>query len=676
MSANDVNDVYRYEDEMRKAIQLSLSTYDSEHNEINDTDETNETNNEIDHDEHDDPDRNEYDESEELYFGNGFNDGFNNGFNKYEYVENIHGSNILDNQPNTFKINSGQHKIDTFINSEPVSANDNLLKQVLKKLNPFQKDIFGECIEKGYGGLSLPLGSGKTIISLLLALYFTRETVKPVLIVVSKSLVGSWEVEIKKFFGDSMTYEVILQNNIPGGMGMWKLKSDTNIILTTIDTLAACYSNNLVHDKFIYQKYDDKRNAYVTYYKSPRTPFLNHVIGGGIFYSIEWGCLIVDEVQKYTNIETIRCQALGSINSNHRWLLSGTMFDEPKINRILGYYIILNMADKPRNMPDTKTLITSDKFKGLSETLINRTENVVFIPPKVNDVIVKHKLSKEEEKIYVTMKTILVEIQKKADLAKLYDNVEEFKKFNSYKLVMILYLRQALVCPIIPITSLALSASNIKKKSELSTIIMEELNKLGLNEWLNDEDSIKSSRLDETMKCIDKHRDEKVIVFSCFKSFLDISEYLINKEIKNRKLFRMKSSMSSKTRAQLIKDFEASDDGILLLTYQLGAEGLNLQFASTVLLVDFWWNAAKEQQAIGRIFRYGQVASQINVYFFTANTGIEKILFEKQKAKLKVLNELKTGKMETKIPFVKLEEIIKIISLSDNETLLKGVKYI
>jgi SNF2 family DNA or RNA helicase len=567
-----------------------------------------------------------------------------------------------------------EYSFDKIISADSVSANDHLMKKVLKKLNSFQKNIFTECIREGSGGLSLPLGSGKTLLSLVLSLYFTRETFKPVLVVVSKSLVGSWEVEIKKFFGDLLKYEIVHQNRIKDGLGMWRMKSDTNLILTTVDVLAKCYKDHFVSDRFTYQKYDPKAMGYITYYKKPDKPFLNHVLGGGIFFSREWGCLIVDEVQKYTNIETKWCQSLGSINSEHRWLLSGTMFDEPKVKRILGYHIILNAPGKPRNVPDTQKLVTSDEFKGLNETLIHRAENKAFKPPEVNEVIIKHKLNDEEEKIYVTMKKILSEVQRRARLAKLYHNEEELKKFNSYKLVMIMYLRQSLICPLIPLASIALNASNMSKKSELSKIIMSEMDKLGLKDWLDNEESIKSSRLDQVLKCVNKH-DEKVIIFSCFKSFLDIGEYLIKKEIKDKPLFRMRASMSAKKRAQLIKNFEKSKNGILLLTYQLGAEGLNLQFASTILLVDFWWNASKEQQAIGRIFRYGQVSDKINVYFFTANTGIEKILFKKQQAKLQVLKELRTGKMETKIPFIKLDDVIKLIELSDNEELLKKVKF-
>ena len=73
---------------------------------------------------------------------------------------------------------------------------------------------------------------------------------------------------------------------------------------------------------------------------------------------------------------------------------------------------------------------------------------------------------------------ILIEIKKKADKAKLLKNVEESKKFSSYKLVMIMYLRQALICPLIPITSIIIDAADLEKRSELSNIIKIELKKL------------------------------------------------------------------------------------------------------------------------------------------------------------------------------------------------------
>ena len=53
------------------------------------------------------------------------------------------------------------------------------------KLNEFQKNIFEECLQRNSGGLSLPMGSGKTLISLVLSLHKLLETRLPILIVCS-----------------------------------------------------------------------------------------------------------------------------------------------------------------------------------------------------------------------------------------------------------------------------------------------------------------------------------------------------------------------------------------------------------------------------------------------------------------------------------------------------------
>lgn len=577
----------------------------------------------------------------------------------------------LDDKKSVAAIERTNCLVDLKVNNEYAD----LLKIGIRTLNDYQKVIFDECRLKDSGGLSLPLGSGKTLLSLVLSLYMTVDYQKPILVVVSKSLLGSWETEIKKFFGDQLRYTIVHQNLMKDGLASWKLKESTHLVLTTADVIAKSYSENGVNQRFVYQEYDDARMTYITCYKTPFNPLLKHSIGSGVLFSVDWGCLIVDEIQKYTNVSTKWCQGLGALKSDHRWGLSGTMFDEPKIQRILGYHLIINAPDKPRNLPDTQKLVHSINFKGLNELLVHRKENAAFDPPNVRETIVKHRLSDEEEKIYTTMRTILLEIKKNAELAKLHKDEDELKKLNSYKLVMVMYLRQALICPIIPITSVALKASDMREKSELSKIIMNEMDKLGLTDWLNKEESIESSRLTQVIEACNQHKNEKVVIFSCFKSFLDIGEYLFKKKLTERPLFRMTSSMSSTKRTKLIKDFEKTTNGILLLTYQLGAEGLNLQFATTVMLVDFWWNASKEQQAIGRIYRYGQKAEEINVYFFTANTGIEEILFKKQKAKNAVLEELKTGKIKTKVPRLKLDEVIKLIALSANEDLIKKIDY-
>ena len=56
--------------------------------------------------------------------------------------------------------------------------------KVMDKLHIFQKEIVDECIIKGGGGISLPMGCGKTLISLIIALKQVNDENGEILIVV------------------------------------------------------------------------------------------------------------------------------------------------------------------------------------------------------------------------------------------------------------------------------------------------------------------------------------------------------------------------------------------------------------------------------------------------------------------------------------------------------------
>ena len=561
---------------------------------------------------------------------------------------------------------------------------------VFSKLNEFQKDVFDECLKHPKAGLSLPLGSGKTILSILLALHFTdkrkyvsgKETNMKILIVVSKTLLQSWETEIAKFFGkDVLMYEVLHTDNVKN-LSAWKPGENTKVVLTTADVIGRSYKKLELRQHFVDQVYMVRYpGVYQNVYIRPHTPFLNHQIGEGILFSQKWGCLLVDEIQKYTNVETQWCQGLGAICSKYRWGMSGTIFDEPKTRNVLGFCVILNLPNLPRSYPEMQRHIYSSAFKGLKKYLVERKKNKAFIPPKINEHIIAHPLKPEERIVYETLKHALGRIVVEAKKAEIHRNTEELRLLNSQKLTMILYLREALVCPMLPIASVIVSACDFKNRAPLSRVILNEIKYLELDDWINRESSVMSSRMEELIKCINKHGSEKVILYACFAAFLSLMEYFLKdiytkEKNDHREIFIMKASMSIAKRKLLLENFKQSTNGILLITYHLGAEGLNLQFAATVMLTDFWWNASKTKQAIGRIFRPGQIRDEINVYFFTSNTGIEKILFQKQQAKLALSEEiLKTGNVKSKIPRIRMDEVIRLITMEENEELLKKITY-
>lgn len=538
-------------------------------------------------------------------------------------------------------------------------------------LNEFQINILEECLEKGSGGLSIAMGSGKTIISIILMLELLKKSMNNSgqkelgIVVVSKSLLPSWEFEISKFFKKELKYQIFHQKT-----EKFILNPETIFLLTTPKTLVKYYKLNEIEKKFVYE-IDVNNFVKKTCYRIHDFPYIeNNNSIDSLIYSTKWSCLIVDEAHVYTNIKTLNTQAIGSLCCENRWLLSGTLFNEPKIERILGYYVLLNNKNFPRNVPDTKLFVYSSYFKGVSQELVFRDKNEMFKEPKVNKVIVEHYFSEEEQKVYSMMKNVMNKIRSKVKQYILDEDTTNTRKFSAYLLAIITYLRQCLICPMLPIANIAIDCADFSNKHELSKIIKEELDSLQLNDWMNNEENVKSSRINKVIESINNHKEEQIVIFSCFRTSIDILTHFIQNDLK-RTCQTLSTDMSIKKRSETIKTFTESKNNILLLTYDLGAEGLNLQSANNVIILDMWWNTSKMKQAIARVLRFGQKAEIVNVYMYSSNTGIEKALLDKHKSKLDMLEELKVGQLKSKITSIKMDDIIKFINLDDNSKLLK-----
>ena len=468
----------------------------------------------------------------------------------------------------------------------------------------------------------------------------------------------------------TVKYEVVSTK-----MESWEPKIDTQFVLTTPDVLGKYYKFHQIEEKFV--EYIDEKQVNgpftnrVKYYNSPNRPFSNKGSMCGTFYSASWSAIIIDEIQWYTNINTKRCKAISSVYATHRWGLSGSMFSEPRFERFLGYHCLLDLEGMPRNLPETLRLLRSDSFKGLVEHLVYREKNPEFdlSSLEVKHSVIAYDLNKDEQLIYETFKEILCQMNVKAKECKLNKNKEDGALYNSYALAMITYLREVLSDYSIPVKSIIkkVKACQDKSKNDLSYIVLKILVDLSLEVPFEQLGTVKSSRTKKIEAVLDKHKDSKCIVFSTFSSYLDKFEA----ENKNRTIFKLSSKLSVEQRGTLFKDFETSQPGsVLLSTYALGSPGLNLQCADTVLLSDFWWNSESSKQAVGRVLRPGQKSKTVNVYFFTSNTSIEKIIFEKQHAKEDILDELMHGKSLLTIPKINTNELVKLINIYENEKLV------
>jgi DNA repair protein RAD5 len=113
----------------------------------------------------------------------------------------------------------------------------------------------------------------------------------------------------------------------------------------------------------------------------------------------------------------------------------------------------------------------------------------------------------------------------------------------------------------------------------------------------------------------------KGVIFSQFTSFLDFVEVVLKKN--HHPFVRLDGTTCQKDREAVLKEFANSPKRLLILiSLRAGGVGLNLVAANHVWLLDCWWNAAVESQAVDRVHRLGQL-KQVYVHRYLIDESIE-----------------------------------------------------
>jgi SNF2 family DNA or RNA helicase len=293
--------------------------------------------------------------------------------------------------------------------------------------------------------------------------------------------------------------------------------------------------------------------------------------------------------------------------------------------------------------------------------IIRYQHQLDFEIPEHSEIIVSHELSDDEQKLYLSLKKVLkrIIVEGKGD-----------KRNSACVLATISYIRQFLVCPLVPCKKLV----NGKVTSIVSRYYKKVIKLMKIKEIFKRPSCI-STRIIEIVKVLDKHHSERCIVFNCFKTNTEqVVKYL---EIVHNKrdVFILKSDNSIHERIDTVEKFEQTMNGILFLTYQIGAEGLNLQASHIALLSDPLWNVGKTDQAIARIVRRGQIHNAI-IYLFTSNTGLEQAIFKKHIDKNHIIKRLFNGCVSnTLVHQLNIKDVLKLIMKTEVTGLLKEARY-
>ncbi|KAF8444821.1 SNF2 family N-terminal domain-containing protein [Boletus edulis BED1] len=155
-----------------------------------------------------------------------------------------------------------------------------------------------------------------------------------------------------------------------------------------------------------------------------------------------------------------------------------------------------------------------------------------------------------------------------------------------------------------------------------------------------------STKLDALVQNLRRLRDQdpyfRAIVFSQFTSFLSLISTALDRE--HLAWYRFDGSMDMKKRGAAIAEFKQNErkPKVLIISLKAGGVGLNLTCANHVFMMDCWWNAAIENQAIDRVHRIGQEKTVYVKHFIIENT-IEGDILEIQKRKTAIVKEAFRG---------------------------------
>ncbi|KAL2864584.1 P-loop containing nucleoside triphosphate hydrolase protein [Aspergillus lucknowensis] len=138
---------------------------------------------------------------------------------------------------------------------------------------------------------------------------------------------------------------------------------------------------------------------------------------------------------------------------------------------------------------------------------------------------------------------------------------------------------------------------------------------------------LKSSRMAALLKTWSdarlKYPDEKIVIFSKFRKFLEIFGTIMKKEYGIEPLM-FHGLLTHAEKAAARKSFaDCESKTPLLITAQAGSCGLNLQQASIVIQAEIWWNANTEKQARARCYRQGQEKDVRWFRLFAPNSAID-----------------------------------------------------
>ena len=167
----------------------------------------------------------------------------------------------------------------------------------------------------------------------------------------------------------------------------------------------------------------------------------------------------------------------------------------------------------------------------------------------------------------------------------------------------------------------------VQRKRQVASSVWAYLNsdmdlERGIDAYAEFEDS-KIKKLIDIIEEVFRSGTLKIVVFALFRKTLNYlrirlgnagyKSIIIHGQIKNRN--------------ELLQQFRDDDSVQILLSSEVGSEGLDMQFCNSMVNYDLPWNPMVVEQRIGRIDRFGQKSPVVNIYNFIVEGSIQEEIY-------------------------------------------------
>lgn len=167
----------------------------------------------------------------------------------------------------------------------------------------------------------------------------------------------------------------------------------------------------------------------------------------------------------------------------------------------------------------------------------------------------------------------------------------------------------------------------VQKKRQVASSVFAYLNsETNLSKGIDEFAEYPDAKFEELIRVIDevfKHGTKKIVIFALFRKTLQYLQI----RFKKRGYGTLMIHGLIENRAVILDEFKNNPEAHILLSSEVGSEGLDMQFCNSMVNYDLPWNPMVVEQRIGRIDRFGQKSPIVNIYNLLVADSIQEDIY-------------------------------------------------